>query len=384
MNRTIETIDIYNYSVPDKQGRVKKEGTKQAKVIFDLLSQHLKDNDMYPDEYFIDSSDNYAVNNGNVFESDFYCHTNFGGSEGVYIDIYQRDQNGKRVNFATAKTLDEGGDAFIKMSRIAAECSLMLNGYGNKYSLSEKDSNIKEYFLSDKETTPYIILEQNKDIALLRRFTPDPKNDPTPYIVVSGLNLKDNNLIEWDSGYYCNSIIDASLIFADFTNKKINTKQELTDEQSYDVQRILENAISCIPNNESNKLTITELEGLTTEILDNNLYQHEVKNQDAKELFVEPLTIDSENIEVDNHLGTWYVIDGLELEENSTKLFLLEHEEYGDEAANVIVDETNKLIMDDVYNGFDDYFEAFGEHLRKNAKFITSDKIIYPQQNRGR
>ena len=162
MNRTIETIDIYNYSVPDKQGRVKKEGTKQAKVIFDLLSQHLKDNDMYPDEYFIDSSDNYAVNNGNVFESDFYCHTNFGGSEGVYIDIYQRDQNGKRVNFATAKTLDEGGDAFIKMSRIAAECSLMLNGYGNKYSLSEKDSNIKEYFLSDKETTPYIILEQNK------------------------------------------------------------------------------------------------------------------------------------------------------------------------------------------------------------------------------
>lgn len=383
MSREINTLEIEKYSKPDENGRVKSEGMITAKEAFKLLSQHLTANGMYPDEYFLDNSDNYASNDGKLYESPFYCNTNFGSSEGIYIDIFQRDNNGKYVSFATAKTLQDDGDAFIKMSRIAAECSLMLNGCGRKFILSEKESNIKEYKLNEAEKTTYTIIEQINDTALLKRYA-QGVDDPTPYITVIGLNIKDNNLIEWDSGYYCNSIIDASLIFADFTNKKINTKQELTDEQSYDVQRILENAISSIPYNKKNEQTISELENLTTEILNNNLYQHEVKNQDVMELFAEPLTMDSENIEVDNHLGTWYVIDGLELAESSTKLFLLEHEEYGDEAANVIVDENNKLIMDDVYNGFDDYFEAFGEHLRKNAKFIASDEIIYPQQNRGR
>lgn len=296
MSREINTLEIEKYSKPDENGRVKSEGMITAKEAFKLLSQHLTANGMYPDEYFLDNSDNYASNDGKLYESPFYCNTNFGSSEGIYIDIFQRDNNGKYVSFATAKTLQDDGDAFIKMSRIAAECSLMLNGCGRKFILSEKESNIKEYKLNEAEKTTYTIIEQINDTALLKRYA-QGVDDPTPYITVIGLNIKDNNLIEWDSGYYCNSIIDASLIFADFTNKKINTKQELTDEQSYDVQRILENAISCIPNNESNKLTITELEGLTTEILDNNLYQHEVKNQDAKELFVEPLTIDSENIE---------------------------------------------------------------------------------------
>ena len=34
--------------------------------------------------------------------------------------------------------------------------------------------------------------------------------------------------------------------------------------------------------------------------------------------------------------------------------FLMEHDTYGDEAACIIVDERGKLVLDDVYNGFDD------------------------------
>ena len=38
--------------------------------------------------------------------------------------------------------------------------------------------------------------------------------------------------------------------------------------------------------------------------------------------------------------------------------FLLGHDEYGDEAASVIVDQDGRLLLEDVYNGFDDLLEA--------------------------
>ena len=51
------------------------------------------------------------------------------------IDLIYSDEDGgqKSLRFATGKTLREGADAFFWMSRIAAECSLMLNGRGRIY-----------------------------------------------------------------------------------------------------------------------------------------------------------------------------------------------------------------------------------------------------------
>lgn len=74
-----------------------------------------------------------------------------------------------------------------------------------------------------------------------------------------------------------------------------------------------------------------------------------------------------DNIEVEGKRGTWYVIDETEI--NGRRLFLLEHEEYGDEAACVIVDEDGKLIMDEIWNGFDDY----EEESPKNEYYKFSD-----------
>lgn len=73
------------------------------------------------------------------------------------------------------------------------------------------------------------------------------------------------------------------------------------------------------------------------------------------------ITEGSSNIEVEGHIGTWYVIDTDKL--NGTAYFLLEHEEHGDEAACVIVDSDGKLVLDDVWNGFDDLKEYFDSHL---------------------
>lgn len=64
-----------------------------------------------------------------------------------------------------------------------------------------------------------------------------------------------------------------------------------------------------------------------------------------------------EHIKVEGHVGLWYVIEE-KYYENKGTLFLCEHETYGDEVACVIIDKDYNLILDEVWNGFDDYEEA--------------------------
>lgn len=63
-----------------------------------------------------------------------------------------------------------------------------------------------------------------------------------------------------------------------------------------------------------------------------------------------------EGIKIAGHRGTWYVID--ERDYDGETLYLLEHETYGDEAACLIVNSDKDVILEDVWNGFDDYEEA--------------------------
>lgn len=75
------------------------------------------------------------------------------------------------------------------------------------------------------------------------------------------------------------------------------------------------------------------------------------------------------HIAIDGREGTWYVIDegdfiltpdtddGQPLTIHA-HLFLLEHEQYGDEVAHIIVDDSGSLILEDVWNGFGDLAEA--------------------------
>lgn len=76
----------------------------------------------------------------------------------------------------------------------------------------------------------------------------------------------------------------------------------------------------------------------------------------------------SDHIKIEVHRGTWYVIDEgyFVLTPDSERgpetfyehCFLLEHEQYGDEAPCLIVDQDGNILADDVYNGFDDLEEA--------------------------
>ena len=61
------------------------------------------------------------------------------------------------------------------------------------------------------------------------------------------------------------------------------------------------------------------------------------------------------SIEIEGHIGTWYVIKAMSHKIVGGEFaFLLEHEEYGDEVPCLIVDCNYKIIADEIWNGFGD------------------------------
>lgn len=69
-------------------------------------------------------------------------------------------------------------------------------------------------------------------------------------------------------------------------------------------------------------------------------------------LLEDRVTLKTECLHVHGHVGSWYAI-GLAEVGNQT-YYLMEHEEYGDETAAIIVDSRGKLVVEGVWNGFDD------------------------------
>lgn len=64
-------------------------------------------------------------------------------------------------------------------------------------------------------------------------------------------------------------------------------------------------------------------------------------------------------IQIEGHRGTWYVIDAQICTECGGIVFLLESELYGDEAPCLIVDQDKNIILEEVYNGFEDLEEFY-------------------------
>ena len=92
---------------------------------------------------------------------------------------------------------------------------------------------------------------------------------------------------------------------------------------------------------------------------------------------------DSDNITVEGHVGTWYAID--ETEVGGEKFFLLEHEEYGDEAACVAVNEQGKLVAEDLWNGFDeDFQDAVKEYFAEKNPTSQKEELVVPVEEESR
>lgn len=84
---------------------------------------------------------------------------------------------------------------------------------------------------------------------------------------------------------------------------------------------------------------------------------------------------DSYHIAVEGHIGTWYAIDETEI--GGEKFFLLEHEEHGDMAACVAVNEQGKLVAEDLWNGFDeDFQEAVQKYFSEKWNMAKKEDVV--------
>lgn len=150
--KKLKTIEVDRYEEMDDGIHLKHIGMIKAEDAFRQLKNHLEEVGLLPDEYFSPSFYYLSEMDELPKYRTAVCHVDWGGSEGIYLDIsmlHYEDNQIKLDSFATGKTLDSSGEAFLRMSRIAAECSMMLNGRGdivrmpdNAYETQMEETNI--------------------------------------------------------------------------------------------------------------------------------------------------------------------------------------------------------------------------------------------------
>ena len=105
-------------------------GQRPAQEVFRELKHRLESQGYLPDEYFLMD---YNWENGRKIpkDADIFCCTDYGGSEGVYLDVYLKwHENGKPVtkSFITGKTLGESGSDLDRMFLISSAITKAFHG----------------------------------------------------------------------------------------------------------------------------------------------------------------------------------------------------------------------------------------------------------------
>ena len=143
---------------PERPGTIIFDCQRVAQDIFNELEAHLKADGRVPDEYLLFSSHG-LWENGELFprDAEILCNVNYGGSEGIYLDIsvrYEKDVYEHRKNngvlewhkrmvtepFATGKTLRDSIEDLDSMNLVAS--SVMAAFYGNKEQIQERYAKV--------------------------------------------------------------------------------------------------------------------------------------------------------------------------------------------------------------------------------------------------
>ena len=105
-------------------------GQRAAEDVFHELETRLDSVGYLPDEYF---TMDWRWEHGRQIPkgADFFCKTDYGGSEGIYLDVYLEWQEGdkpKREHFITGKTLGESGADLDRMFLISSAITKAVRG----------------------------------------------------------------------------------------------------------------------------------------------------------------------------------------------------------------------------------------------------------------
>ena len=169
---------------------MKKNAIYRTDQLFNMVNEKLMEDGLLPDilDYSLSSRYSFPVKN---VVWDCVGRVNFGGSEGIYLDMYlSGDTDGTGVNgdhlFATYKTLERDDDIFLQMAILGAKFSLetyhwlgerlddftwtgydiaFLLGGKEKYRVTCYDSieNIRKYIPAKAEHIPHdsIVITDN-------------------------------------------------------------------------------------------------------------------------------------------------------------------------------------------------------------------------------
>ncbi len=117
---------------PDAENphKLKYAGQRAAEDVFHELETRLDSVGYLPDEYLL--LDN-RWQNGREMPRDagFFCRTDYGGSEGIYLDVFldwYEDGQHKTEHFMTGKTLGESGADLDRMSLISSAITKAVRG----------------------------------------------------------------------------------------------------------------------------------------------------------------------------------------------------------------------------------------------------------------
>lgn len=161
--------------IPGKPRRLKYVGQPTAQEVFEELRYRLESMGYLPDEYFL--MDKEWENGREIPKgADIFCTTDYGESEGIYLEVYLKwHDGGKPVtkSFITGKTLGESGSDLDRMFLIASAITKAFRGgnFGRNsvISLNEQEQRIVVNTLAEQRERQEIALNQTEQ--LLRRMT---------------------------------------------------------------------------------------------------------------------------------------------------------------------------------------------------------------------
>ena len=117
---------------PDAENprRLTYAGQRTAEDVFHELEARLDSVGYLPDEYLLLDR---RWQNGREMPraAGFFCRTDYGGSEGIYLDMFlewYEDSQHKTEHFMTGKTLGEGGADMDRMSLISSAITKAIRG----------------------------------------------------------------------------------------------------------------------------------------------------------------------------------------------------------------------------------------------------------------
>nr|WP_325215128.1 ankyrin repeat domain-containing protein [uncultured Oscillibacter sp.] len=116
----------------DDPGKLEYDGQRTAAEVFEELKHRLEGQGYLPDEYFL--LDDFWKNGREIpKDAGIFCTTDYGGSEGVYLDAYLKwydkgQEKSVTQKFLTGKTLGENGNDLDRMFLISSAITKAFHG----------------------------------------------------------------------------------------------------------------------------------------------------------------------------------------------------------------------------------------------------------------